>query len=98
MSVYHGERARYHYFQCLQLILRMQIVALVKAWDLPPEFEVRLFHDIFIFIFTTEPGTGGLQGHMGLTLELASEPSFSGTIFICSRAERRWEGTTGRYV
>ncbi|KZT12475.1 uncharacterized protein LAESUDRAFT_733156 [Laetiporus sulphureus 93-53] len=37
---YHGERARFHYFQCLQLILRMQIVALKKAWHLPPEYEI----------------------------------------------------------
>lgn len=42
LSVYHGERARYHYFQCLQLLLRMQIAALTKIWKLPPEFEVRI--------------------------------------------------------
>jgi len=39
--VYYGERARYHYFQCLQLALRHQIKALVELWKLPPEFEVR---------------------------------------------------------
>jgi len=39
--VYHGDRARYHYFQCLQLVLRHQIKALVELWKLPPEFEVR---------------------------------------------------------
>jgi RNA polymerase I-specific transcription initiation factor RRN7 len=39
--VYHGDRARYHYFQCLQLVLRHQIKALVDLWKLPPEFEVR---------------------------------------------------------
>ena len=39
---YHGNRARYHYFQCLQLVLRYQIKALVELWKLPPEFEVRL--------------------------------------------------------
>ncbi|RPD67187.1 hypothetical protein L226DRAFT_453418 [Lentinus tigrinus ALCF2SS1-7] len=38
-KLYHGERARYHYFQCLQLILRMQITALARLWQLPPEFE-----------------------------------------------------------
>ncbi|KAI0719577.1 hypothetical protein C8T65DRAFT_706255 [Cerioporus squamosus] len=37
--VYHGERARYHYFQCLQLFLRMQVAALTRLWQLPPEFE-----------------------------------------------------------
>lgn len=40
-SVYHGNRARYHYFQCLQLVLRHQVKALVELWKLPPEFEVR---------------------------------------------------------
>ncbi|KAF9821140.1 hypothetical protein IEO21_00748 [Rhodonia placenta] len=39
-NLYHGERARFHYFQCLQLILRMQISALSEAWGLPPEFEI----------------------------------------------------------
>jgi len=39
--VYHGDRARYHYFQCLQLVLRHQAKALVVLWKLPPEFEVR---------------------------------------------------------
>lgn len=38
--VYHGERARYHYLQCLQLILRMQVASLRRLWELPPEFEV----------------------------------------------------------
>lgn len=40
-TVYHGERARFHYYQCLQVILRMQIAALTRLWGLPPEFEVR---------------------------------------------------------
>lgn len=40
ITVYHGDRARYHYFQCLQLLLRMQITALTRLWELPPEFEV----------------------------------------------------------
>ncbi|TDL29574.1 hypothetical protein BD410DRAFT_710126 [Rickenella mellea] len=37
--VYHGQKARYHYFQCLQLLLRKQIQVLMKLWALPPEFE-----------------------------------------------------------
>ena len=41
--VYHGPRARYHYFQCLQLLLRQQISALTSLWKLPPEFEVRFY-------------------------------------------------------
>ncbi|KAI0318706.1 hypothetical protein OF83DRAFT_1056361 [Amylostereum chailletii] len=39
-QLYHGARAQYLYFQCLQLLLRKQIVALTKAWKLPPEFEI----------------------------------------------------------
>lgn len=38
--VYHGERGRYHYYQCLQLLLRLQVGALIRAWNLPSEFEV----------------------------------------------------------
>lgn len=38
--LYHGPRARYHYFQCLQLVFRKQISVLVRLWDLPAEFEV----------------------------------------------------------
>jgi hypothetical protein len=38
--VYHGERARFHYYQCLQLLLRKQIAALTALWNLPSEFEV----------------------------------------------------------
>ncbi|KAH9482730.1 hypothetical protein JR316_0004830 [Psilocybe cubensis] len=39
-KLYHGARGRYHYFLCLQLILRKQIAALTKIWELPPEFEI----------------------------------------------------------
>ncbi|KAI0068597.1 hypothetical protein BV25DRAFT_13565 [Artomyces pyxidatus] len=39
-KLYHGARAQYLYFQCLQLLLRKQIAALTRAWDLPPEFEL----------------------------------------------------------
>ncbi|KAF9485275.1 hypothetical protein BDN70DRAFT_847983 [Pholiota conissans] len=39
-KLYHGARARYHYFLCLQLILRKQITALLQVWELPAEFEV----------------------------------------------------------
>ncbi|KAI0375615.1 hypothetical protein BV20DRAFT_933153 [Pilatotrama ljubarskyi] len=39
-KLYHGERARFHYFQCLQVILRMQVAALTRLWELPPEFEL----------------------------------------------------------
>lgn len=41
LAVHHGERARYHYYQCLQLILRLQVAALTRLWKLPPEFEAR---------------------------------------------------------
>ena len=38
--VYHGDRARFHYYQCLQLLFRKQVAALTTLWKLPPEFEV----------------------------------------------------------
>ncbi|KAL5530670.1 hypothetical protein ACEPAF_6928 [Sanghuangporus sanghuang] len=38
--LYHGGRARYHYFQCLQVLLRMQIAKLTEIWKLPPDFEI----------------------------------------------------------
>ncbi|EIN10460.1 hypothetical protein PUNSTDRAFT_112312 [Punctularia strigosozonata HHB-11173 SS5] len=39
-KVYHGDRAKFHYFQCLQLLLRKQIEPLTVLWGLPPEFEL----------------------------------------------------------
>ncbi|CCM01610.1 uncharacterized protein FIBRA_03670 [Fibroporia radiculosa] len=39
-KLYHGDRARYHYFQCLQLILRIQVASLTELWGLPKEFEI----------------------------------------------------------
>ena len=41
-TVYYGARAQYLYFQCLQLLLRKQIAALIRLWGLPTEFEVRI--------------------------------------------------------
>ncbi|KAJ7180182.1 hypothetical protein C8R43DRAFT_1084171 [Mycena crocata] len=38
-ELYHGNRGKYLYFQCLQLILRRQISVVVELWNLPPEFE-----------------------------------------------------------
>ncbi|KAH8999102.1 hypothetical protein EDB92DRAFT_2005820 [Lactarius akahatsu] len=38
--VYYGARARYLYFQCLQLLLRKQVAALIRIWKLPSEFEI----------------------------------------------------------
>ena len=46
-AYYYGETARYHYFQCQQLILRLQVSALTKLWDLPPEFEVIIYFILF---------------------------------------------------
>ena len=40
-QVYHGARGRYHYFLCQQHLLRMQVEAMQKLWNLPPEFEVQ---------------------------------------------------------
>ena len=40
-KVYRGAQGRLLLFQCQQLILRHQVAALTKFWNLPPEFEVR---------------------------------------------------------
>lgn len=40
--MYHGPRGTFLYYQCLQLILRKQIAALIRLWELPQEFEVRV--------------------------------------------------------
>jgi hypothetical protein len=47
--VYHGERARFHYFQCLQLLLRKQIEAITELWHLPPEFEVGTYTSLLSY-------------------------------------------------
>ncbi|KAH9062691.1 hypothetical protein EDB87DRAFT_1673690 [Lactarius vividus] len=39
-KLYYGARARYLYFQCLQLLLRKQVAALIRIWKLPSEFEI----------------------------------------------------------
>ncbi|KAI0254701.1 hypothetical protein BJV78DRAFT_1273782 [Lactifluus subvellereus] len=39
-DLYYGARAQYLYFQCLQLLLRKQIAALIRLWELPTEFEI----------------------------------------------------------
>ncbi|KZT62969.1 hypothetical protein CALCODRAFT_462354 [Calocera cornea HHB12733] len=39
-KLYHGDRARFHYLQCLQLLFRKQLNALIRLWALPHEFEV----------------------------------------------------------
>lgn len=39
-KLYHGDRARFHYYQCLQLLLRKQVAALISLWSLPQEFEM----------------------------------------------------------
>jgi len=38
-KLYHGERARFHYYQCLQLILRLQVKTMIDVWKVPPHFE-----------------------------------------------------------
>ncbi|EJU06182.1 hypothetical protein DACRYDRAFT_44696 [Dacryopinax primogenitus] len=39
-KLYHGDRARFHYLQCLQLLFRHQVSTLIRIWSLPPEFEI----------------------------------------------------------
>jgi RNA polymerase I-specific transcription initiation factor RRN7 len=39
LSAYHGSRARYLYFQCLQLLFRKQISAMMELFKLPDKLE-----------------------------------------------------------
>ncbi|EIW82117.1 hypothetical protein CONPUDRAFT_54136 [Coniophora puteana RWD-64-598 SS2] len=52
--VYHGDRARFLYFQCLQLLLRRQIVTLTSLWQLPHEFEL-ICRDVWSLYLDTLP-------------------------------------------
>ncbi|KAH0839873.1 hypothetical protein J3R83DRAFT_824 [Lanmaoa asiatica] len=47
-KLYHGDRARFHYYQCLQLLFRKQVAALIALWNLPPEFET-ICRDLWVF-------------------------------------------------
>ena len=41
-KVYHGKRGRFLYFQCQQLVLCQQIIALIELWKVPPEYEASM--------------------------------------------------------
>ncbi|KAG9317405.1 hypothetical protein JVU11DRAFT_1604 [Chiua virens] len=47
-KLYHGDRARFHYYQCLQLLFRKQVTALIGLWNLPPGFET-ICRDLWAF-------------------------------------------------
>ncbi|KAI0750704.1 hypothetical protein C8Q80DRAFT_1153541 [Daedaleopsis nitida] len=80
-KLYHGERARYHYFQCLQVVLRMQVAALAQAWKLPPEFE-KICRDIWALHLSLLPSPPVAEPllHLrdGVGAEHASKPETAG--------------------
>ncbi|CDZ98375.1 Tetratricopeptide-like helical [Phaffia rhodozyma] len=45
-AVYWGDQAEYLYYECLQILVRTQVKALTRIWDLPPEFEM-IVRDLF---------------------------------------------------
>ncbi|KAG8853965.1 hypothetical protein FRC20_001126 [Serendipita sp. 405] len=61
---YRKERAEYLYFQCQQLLLRLQIVALQRIWSLPPEFEAicRDVWSIYLTVLPKQPEATPLTG------------------------------------
>jgi hypothetical protein len=75
--VYHGERARFHYYQCLQLVLRKQIAALVTLWDLPPEFEVGFLQSFGGHHFID---SDCMQRCMGIAFDSFAETTPCGTL------------------
>jgi hypothetical protein len=82
--VYHGERARFHYYQCLQLVLRKQIAALITLWDLPSEFEVGIIRSLGSRHFID---SDCMQRYMGFALDSSAETSPSGTLPLHAGAE-----------
>ncbi|KAH9853495.1 hypothetical protein C2E23DRAFT_107671 [Lenzites betulinus] len=78
-KLYHGERARFHYFQCLQVIFRMQVAALTRLWDLPPEFEM-VCRDVWALNLALLPNPPVPEPLLHAQDELADEsPSQSGS-------------------
>jgi RNA polymerase I-specific transcription initiation factor RRN7 len=86
LSVYHGDRARYLYFQCCQLMLRRQVAALIKLWDLQPEFEVRE-DEVFFFFLVSNPESGidCMQGYLGVASRPIAVPSPTRAALACGR-------------
>ena len=88
-SVYHGARAQYHYFQCLQLLLRKQVAVLMRLWDLPSEFEVRcgplLLNNAVVIGVTS----GRVQRRLDAASELPSRTAPARA--LASRARHRRE-------
>ncbi|KAF8897618.1 hypothetical protein BD779DRAFT_1491821 [Infundibulicybe gibba] len=62
-ELYHGARGRYIYFQCAQYILRTQIAAVTKLWDLPPEFEEIVCRDVWALHLELLPNPPSAEPH-----------------------------------
>ncbi|KAG7096862.1 hypothetical protein E1B28_004270 [Marasmius oreades] len=80
-KLYHGARGRYLYFQCQQLILRKQVVALLQLRNLPVEFEA-VCRDIWALHLSllpdppsAEPYFHGSQQQKGSSPEAAGPSS-----------------------
>lgn len=82
--VYHGERARFHYYQCLQLVLRKQIVALIALWDLPAEFEVGVLRSLAGCHFID---SDYMQRYLVFAFDSSAETTPCGTLPLHAGAE-----------
>lgn len=92
--VYHGDRARFHYYQCLQLLFRKQVSALTALWNLPSEFEVcrllRVAGIMSMFIVSDD-----LQRLVGVPSQSHSESATSRTFSLHLGAGRGSTRTRG---
>ncbi|KAF8486527.1 hypothetical protein JB92DRAFT_2760060 [Gautieria morchelliformis] len=79
-GLYHGPRARWLYFECLQLLLRKQTAALTREWRLPREFET-VCRDVWAL-------------HLSL-LPRPPDPGVAGVYTGEGQAEGESEGSSG---
>ena len=89
VAVYHGARARFHYFECLQLLLRKQIGVLIEAWKLPTEFEVRLLMRRTDMCHYNMYLPDRVQRLVGTPLESSPHPAASRALLPCPRSRER---------
>jgi len=76
----HGARARYHYFQCLQLLLRKQIGALTSLWNYPLSVEVSAIYSYnFYFMCSSHRDQSNMQ-RLWRYIEPSTEPTSSRAI------------------
>ncbi|KAF8195802.1 hypothetical protein K438DRAFT_1586954 [Mycena galopus ATCC 62051] len=90
-KLYHGNRGRFFYFQCLQLILRHQVAVLIEHWALPSELEV-VCRDLWALhlslLRNPPPSESSLGAHESDAEELKDEDDADPAAFPFERARK----------